>query len=254
MLHVEEWGSGPTVGLIHGFTQSGTSWSPLADRLADRWHLKAVDAPGHGRSAGVAADLWEGAALIGETVGPAAWVGYSMGGRLALHLTLSRPELVTALVLVSATGGIDDPAERAARRAADEVLAERLQVEGVEAFVAWWLSQALFATLPASAAAIDSRLGGTPEGLASSLRLAGTGTQEPLWERLEEIGVPVLIVAGALDPAYVGRAQRLAAGIGPNATLHVLPGAGHACHLERPGRFAGVVRGWLAEVEHGTAP
>ncbi|MCU4183645.1 alpha/beta fold hydrolase [Acidiferrimicrobium sp. IK] len=252
-LHIEEWGAGPTVGLVHGFTQSAASWEPVAGRLADRWRLVAVDAPGHGRSAAVNTDLWEGAELIGATVGPASYVGYSMGGRLALHLALARPDLVDALVLVSATAGIDDPEERAARRAADERLAERVEAEGVEAFVAWWLTRPLFATLPAASAAIESRLGGSAAGLASSLRLAGTGTQQPLWDRLGELAMPVLVIAGSLDGAYTERAQRLAAGIGPGATLEVLAGAGHACHLEQPEAFASTVREWLTGVAHPDA-
>lgn len=253
-LHVEVWGSGPTVGLIHGFTQSAGSWASLAAGLADRWRLVAVDAPGHGRSAEVRADLWEAAAAIGVAVGRGAYIGYSMGGRMALHLSLARPDLVDALVLVSATAGMDSPVERAARRASDEELAFRIEAEGVKAFVTWWLSRPLFATLPAPAAVLESRLGGSAAGLASSLRLAGTGTQESLWDRLGELRIPVLVVAGALDAAYTDRARRLAEGIGPGATLRVLPGAGHACHLERPEMFNATVREWLAGVAHHPAP
>ncbi len=253
-LHLEQRGAGPTVGLIHGFTQSAASWEPFAKRLADLWRLVAVDAPGHGRSADVRADLWESAALVGATVGEATYVGYSMGGRVALHLALARPDLVAGLVLVSATAGIDDPAERAARRASDEQLARRVEAEGVEAFVAWWLTLPLFATLPASASALETRLGGSAAGLASSLRLAGTGEQEALWDRLGELSMPVLVVAGALDLAYAERARRLVDGIGQGATLAVLPGAGHACHLEQLDLFSATVRKWLASASHRNAP
>jgi 2-succinyl-6-hydroxy-2,4-cyclohexadiene-1-carboxylate synthase len=248
-----EWGSGPTVGLIHGFTQSGASWAPVAAHLADRWRLVAVDAPGHGRASEVGADLWDAAALVGATVGRAAYVGYSMGGRVALHLALARPDTVEALVLVSATAGIDDGEERAARRASDEALAARVEAEGLEAFVTWWLDLPLFATLPPAAAALESRLGGSPGGLASSLRRAGTGTQQPLWDRLGELAMPVLVIAGALDEAYRERARRLASGIG-SATLVILPGAGHACHLEAPEAFSEAVGGWLTDVTGRRVP
>jgi len=137
-------------------------------------------------------------------------------------------------VLISATAGIDDPAERAARRRSDETLADRIEDEGLEPFLRWWLTQPLFATLPSEAADLDGRLGGTATGLASSLRLAGTGTQEPLWDRLDRLSMPVLVVAGELDAKYVQLAERLAAGIGSSARLAVIPGAGHACHLEQP--------------------
>lgn len=218
----------------------------MADRLADRFTVTTVDAPGHGGSSEVAADLEEGAALIGAAGGRAAYAGYSMGGRFALHLALARPDLVTALVLVSTTAGIDDEAERAERRRADDALADRVEREGVEAFVRWWLTLPLFATLPADAAATEHRLGNTAAGLASSLRLAGTGTQQPLWRRLPELAMPVLVVAGSLDAAYLARAQRLVAGIGDNASLLAVEGAGHSLPLERPAELADAIASWLA--------
>ncbi len=169
-----------------------------------------------------------------------------MGGRFALHLALARPDLVSRLVLVSTTAGIDDGDERAARRRADDLLAERIEDQGVEAFVAWWLARPLFATLAGDAAAIDSRLGNTAAGLASSLRRAGTGTQEPLWDRLGNLSMPVLVVAGELDGAYLARGQRLVDGIGANATLLPVAGAGHSVHLEAPDVFAAVLEAFLA--------
>jgi len=175
-----------------------------------------------------------------------------MGGRYALHVALRHPHLVHRLVLVSATGGIDHPQDRAARRRADEALAARVEAEGVAAFVTWWLERPLFATLPPEAAALDSRLGGTAAGLAASLRLAGTGTQEPLWPHLSQLTMPVLVVAGSEDDAYLGHGRRLVAGIGRTATLAVVPGAGHACHLERPDAFLGIIRPFLAGPEPGT--
>lgn len=247
MLHAERWGKGAPVVLIHGFTQSSRSWGQVAATLAEDHTVIALDAPGHGQSAGVEADLPTGADLMARAGGEAAWVGYSMGGRYALHVALRHPGLVRRLVLVSATGGMDSPEERGARRQSDEGLATRVEDEGVAAFVAWWLQRPLFATLPPAAAAVETRLGGTAAGLAASLRLAGTGTQEPLWSQLPRLEMPVLVVAGHQDQVYVGHARRLAAGIGTNATLAVVPGAGHACHLERPDAFLEIIQPFLAE-------
>ena len=247
MLHASRWGHGDPLVLIHGFTQSGDAWGPVGDGLAAEHEIVAFDAPGHGRSAAVAADLTAGADLMAEAApARAAWLGYSMGGRFALHVALRHPARVARLVLVSTTAGIDDPSEREARRRDDESLAERAEGEGIEKFVRGWLAQPLFASLPAEAAEIESRLGGTAAGLASSLRLAGTGSQEPLWDRLDRLDMPTLVVAGGLDAKYVGLAHRLVDGIGGNASLHVLPGAGHACHLERPQEFLAVVLPFLS--------
>jgi 2-succinyl-6-hydroxy-2,4-cyclohexadiene-1-carboxylate synthase len=168
-----------------------------------------------------------------------------MGGRFALHVALRHPDQVRRLVLVSTSAGIDDATERAGRRRSDEALAERVEREGLEAFVRWWLTQPLFSTLPPEAAELESRLTGTAAGLASSLRLAGAGTQEPLWDRVSSLSMPVLVIAGELDPKYVALAEKLAAGIGARARLAVVPGAGHACHLERPDLFEGIVAPFL---------
>jgi 2-succinyl-6-hydroxy-2,4-cyclohexadiene-1-carboxylate synthase len=249
MVHVEQTGSGPRLAMIHGFTQSGRAWGPAGAALALDHRLLLVDAPGHGRSAGVAAGLTDGAdlmaAAVGQTGGPASWLGYSMGGRFALHVALRHPEMVDRLVLVSATAGIDDRAERAARRRSDEALAGRLEADGLEPFIRWWLGQPLFATLPADAAQVESRLEGTAAGLASSLRRAGTGTQEPLWDRLNDLAMPVLVIAGQLDPKYAALAERLGQAVGANATVRILDGAGHSCHLEQPERFVATVNDWL---------
>jgi 2-succinyl-6-hydroxy-2,4-cyclohexadiene-1-carboxylate synthase len=187
--------------------------------------------------------LTDGAALLGETGGPATYVGYSMGGRLCLHLAVDRPELVERLVLVSATGGIDDGGERAARRRADDELAARIERDGVDEFLAWWVTQPLFAGL--ADPALDDRRRNTASGLASSLRLAGTGTQEPLWPRLRASTMPVLVVAGADDAKFVAAAERLAALL-PLATTRIVEGAGHTVHLEQPEAFTALLDEWLA--------
>ena len=247
MLAAEQVGKGPPVVLVHGFTQTRQAWLPVANLLSGLNRFTLVDAPGHGGSGGVRADLWEGATFLGVTGGQAAYAGYSMGGRLCLHLALAKAELVERLVLVSASPGIEDPGQRATRRDRDEALAGRIEAEGVAAFVDWWLAQPLFATLPASAAGREERLANTAQGLAGSLRLAGAGSQEPLWDRLSELAMPVLVVAGDRDTTYVEIGRRMAARIGDNAELVLIPGAGHACHLERLDAFCVVLADFLHE-------
>ena len=247
MLGAERQGHGPRLVLVHGFTQTGDCWGPLADDLSADHEVVRVDAPGHGRSAEVAVGLWEGAELLAEAGGPATYVGYSMGGRLALHLAIARPDVVRGLVLLSATAGIDDAAARARRLADDEARARELEQHGVADFLERWVSQPLFAAVPEEHLALAARRSNTVAGLASSLRLAGAGAQEPLWDRLEGLAMPVLVVAGADDARFSASARRLATSIGDNATLVLVPGAGHAVHLEAPAATAALVRDWLAE-------
>jgi 2-succinyl-6-hydroxy-2,4-cyclohexadiene-1-carboxylate synthase len=234
------------VVLVHGFTQTSASWGPVADRLARRFEVVRVDLPGHGRSGPVEVGFAEAAGLVGASGGPAAYVGYSLGGRLCLRLALDRPDLVRALILIGGSPGIADAGGRAERRAADGRLARRIERDGVAAFLDDWLAGPLFATLPAEAAGREQRLANTAEGLASALRRLGTGAQEPLWDRLGELRPPALLVAGERDPKFTGIANQMAAAIGPAAQVALVPGAGHAAHLERPAATAALLEEFLA--------
>jgi 2-succinyl-6-hydroxy-2,4-cyclohexadiene-1-carboxylate synthase len=241
--------SGPRrarVVLVHGFTQTLTSWGPVAERLAGQFEVVRVDLPGHGGSGGVRVGFDEAASLVGEAGGMGVYVGYSLGGRLCLRLALERPDLVRGLVLIGASPGIADPGQREARRDADEALARRIERDGVEVFLDAWLAGPLFSSLPVEAAGREERLANTAEGLASALRRLGTGVQESLWDRLGELRPPALLVAGERDPKFAGIAREMAAAVGPAARVAVVAGAGHAVHLERPAETAALVEGFVA--------
>ncbi len=246
-LHAERLGRGDSrLVLVHGFTQTGRSWSALATELARHREVVVIDAPGHAGSSAARAGLVDGARLLGDAGGPAVYVGYSMGGRFCLHLALARPDLVLGLVLLGATAGIMDDQERAARRATDDVLATELERDGVPSFLDRWLAQPLFLGLPADPADRADRERNDIAGLAASLRLAGTGSQEPLWGRLGELTMPVLVLAGERDDTFAALGRRMAASIGPNATFTTVLGAGHAAHREQPERFLSALEGWLS--------
>lgn len=248
----EVTGSGRRVVFIHGFTQSKGSWRSIAGRLAERAQVVVLDLPDHGGSSAVhARDLSEAARLVGATGGRATYVGYSLGGRVALTLGLEAPELVEALVLIGAHPGIADDAERARRREADDALARRLDPPGeapgleLEAFLSEWLAGPLFAHLSAEQADLGSRLVNSAVGLAASLRSCGTGTQEPSGGRLGELAMPVLVLAGERDERFSALGQEMAAAIGPNASVASVPGAGHAAPFEQPEAFTEILRTFL---------
>ncbi|MGH9081928.1 MAG: alpha/beta fold hydrolase, partial [Acidimicrobiales bacterium] len=239
----------------HGFTQPGRLWGPFAGLVGRRRHLASVDLPGHGASAGVRATLDEGgdllaaaAAAVAAVAGsgePGDLLGYSLGARFALHAALRHPDVVRRLVLIGGTAGIDDPAARAARRARDEATADDLERTGdVGGFLRRWVGGPMWASLPEAAAGLGERRRNTAAGLASSLRLAGTGTQEPLWDALGSLAPPVLVIAGAVDVRFTVAGQRLARAV-PAGVLSLVPGAGHAAHLERPDLAAAVVERFL---------
>jgi 2-succinyl-6-hydroxy-2,4-cyclohexadiene-1-carboxylate synthase len=234
--------------LAHGFTQNARCWGPFGDDLATDHEVVAVDLPGHGLTPSDHdhADLATAGRLLGEAGGAGVYVGYSMGGRVALHTALDAPHAVEGLVLIGATAGLDEPGERLARRQADEAVAERLLAVGLPAFLDAWLANPLFAGLGPEAACLEARLDNRPEGLAASLHWCGTGTQEPLWDRLRAIDVPVLVVAGSHDPKFTALGTRLVSAL-PRADLVIVPGT-HCVHLENPAVTAAAVRRYLARL------
>jgi len=241
----------------HGFTQTARSWDTLLRLL----HLRrsgidaiAVDLPGHGEAAPPAdSDLWSSADRLVETAGAGTYVGYSMGGRVALHAALAHADAVERLVLIGATAGIDDTDERAARRHADRRLADHIEEIGVPTFIDEWLTNPLFAGLTADNALRSDRLRNSAVGLASSLRATGTGMQAPLWDRLGEIACPTLVLVGEHDAKFTELGRRLVDGIA-DAELVVIPGAGHSVHLEQPGATADAIVIWTATITPGVRP
>jgi len=231
---------------VDGFTQTGDGWTAVTKHLAHGAGRTLAGAPLGDDFVAAAAELgWATTMLETEhRFERTDYVGYSQGGRLCLQLALDRPEVVHRLVLVSASPGIADPAERAARREADEVLAQEIERDGVDAFLERWLAQPLFATLGRDQTGIESRRArNTVEYLTYQLRVLGQGAQPSNWERLGELRMPVLLIVGELDAKYVAIAHRMAAAI-PDVRVEVIAGAGHACHLEQPEAVAHLLASW----------
>jgi 2-succinyl-6-hydroxy-2,4-cyclohexadiene-1-carboxylate synthase len=250
-------GTGRPLVLLHGFLGDGAAMDGLATALGSGYEAIAPDLPGHGRAAdrvaavdGFTACLDDLAATLAAAGHASAhWLGYSMGARIALAFALRHPARVRSLVLVAGRAGIADAGDRAARLAADATLAARIEAIGMPAFAAEWLAQPLFATLArlgperlAAEAAARSRQ--DPAGVAAALRALGPAAQPPLQDRLGELQVPVLLIAGALDAPFVAHARALAAAI-PQAQLAIVPDAGHAVHSEQPDACTGLVHDFL---------
>ena len=252
-LAFERRGAGPPLLLVHGFTGSAAAWPPLLrSSLEHSFEVIAVDLPGHG-AAPPRRDpsRWSFETIVGDLcgvldacgTGRALWVGYSMGGRLALGAGLLRPERVAALVLEGASPGLADERERAERLAADGALADVLLRDGLEVFVERWMAQPLFASQRAlGPERLESerrrRLRCDAASLAACLRAMGSGAQPALWDALGKLDVPVLLLAGERDAKFRALAAEMAARIA-GARTAVIHGCGHAAHLEDPD-------GWLA--------
>lgn len=231
----------PALVLLHGFTNTGDSWAPVIRRLGQRYRPLAPDIRGHGAAS--QAEPATLAAVIADiaALAPAEFelCGYSMGGRIALHVALALPDRVKRLTLIGASPGLTDPAERVARLAADAALADRLEAMTIEQFADEWARTPVLAGLPPAVAATarSDRLRNTPEGLARALRGLGTGALPSAWDRLGELDMPVVLVSGERDAKFGAIAVEMAARI-PAASVAVVRAAGHAAHLESPAAVA----------------
>ena len=256
-LHADwSWADRPVssgwITMLHGFAQTNRCWGSLVDELRIDHNVCCIDLPGHGASDLRDADVPATASAMSDllsTLGDQTNVllGYSLGARVALQSAVqeSAGRGPDALVLISGSPGLRSVEERAARRRADEALADRIEAIGAQAFIDEWLAGPLFSHLDATAQHRSERLRNRPEGLASSLRFAGTGTMEPLWEALGSIDVPVLLIAGTDDAKFATIASDMA-GLLPHATLAIIEGAGHTVHLEQPDATISAVRSFLA--------
>jgi 2-succinyl-6-hydroxy-2,4-cyclohexadiene-1-carboxylate synthase len=234
-----------TLVLLHGFSGTRRSWDGVVARLDnERYRPLALDLSGHGEAA--AADepvTFETcvAAVLAAAPERFALCGYSLGGRVALNVALTAPERVSRLVLVSCSPGIEDDAERAARRAADEQLAVELESIPFEQFIEKWRTQPLFADDPPDVgeSAREDQRRNDPLALAKVMRGLGTGEMAPLWGRLGELTMPSTFVAGERDAKFRTIGERVVE-LMSDAEFVVIPG-GHALALESPVELAGVL-------------
>jgi 2-succinyl-6-hydroxy-2,4-cyclohexadiene-1-carboxylate synthase len=261
-LSVIDEGEGPAVVLLHGFTGCAASMAGAAADLCDRHRTLRIDLVGHGASdAPREANAYSMECCVDQVAGavdalaagPAHFIGYSMGGRVALALCARHPGLAASLVAVGARAGIDDPDERAKRIRADCALADRIEREGVPRFIDHWMALPLFASQrrlgeAALRAAREQRLSNRPHALALSLRGMGAGAQPPLGDRLSRVRTPVCLVVGEEDARFRAIAIELARAL-PRARVAIVPEAGHAAHLENPAAFQRIARRFIAEVE-----
>lgn len=249
-MHVRRFGDGPELVTLHGFSLTGEQFSPLASRLNRT--IVAPDLPGHGHSRGIPCDLDDVVAnieaLLNPPGGPRPLLGYSQGARLALVTAVESPDDVSALTLISANAGIEDAAERLARTNRDEELAERIESIGIDAFVDSWTTAGITSLdhLGGDYRAWDRsvRSENSASGLAGALRGYGQGAQPSLWNDLERLPMPVLLVVGEDDDRYRSINERMA-GLIPDAELHVVDGAGHNPLADDPDSTTEVVSEFL---------
>jgi len=266
-LHVAELGSGPPVVLLHGFTGSTRAMAGVAEGLSGTNRTLSVDLVGHGRSAipedaaaySMTTCVAQLAAALDELdLHDAHWIGYSMGGRVALSFGVAHPTRMRSALLIGASAGIRDLQQRADRIRDDEALADRIEREGVESFVAFWTAQTfLFDERRLGARGIAEarrmRLSNSAQGLAASLRGMGAGAQPPIHAALERFSAPTCLAVGEQDAKFRALAAELSQALA-NARVEIVPGAGHAAHTDNPAAFLALARRFLADAEIRNTP
>lgn len=236
--------------MLHGAVGSASDWRGFATRMAER------------KLGTRAVDLWRfldcapmsltgfGTALNAEVQGasgnkPRVLIGYSMGGRLALQALLENKHPWHAAVIISAHPGLESDAERATRRERDAGWASRALMDSWASFLDDWNEQPVLQGSNIRDAQRDSRLAQRRREIARSFMDWSLGAQEPLWDRLPEIKIPVLWIAGENDETYTALAHR-AAGLMPNARVALAPDCGHRVPWQAESWLVDQVTGFLA--------
>jgi len=243
--------------LLHGAVGLASDWRETGKRLAnhgigtravDLWRfLDCCPMPlqdfGTALSAEVAGEVFRGGGRI--------LVGYSMGGRLALHTLLADARPWQAAVIISAHPGLESSTERAGRRASDADWASRALTGDWASFLADWDSQPILTDhVFADDRSRASRLGQRRREIARSFVDWSLGSQDPLWERLGEIRIPVLWITGAADTKFSSLASR-AAKLMPAATHVAIENAGHRVPWQNETGFCDVLASFTRTGTHG---
>jgi 2-succinyl-6-hydroxy-2,4-cyclohexadiene-1-carboxylate synthase len=235
----------PVLVLLHGFTGSTDSWRTQGETFAHRgFHVIALDMLGHGRSSApdepqryaiehCRTDILAALQQSGIHAGEAILLGYSMGGRIALHTALSG--YFRALILESATPGLSTEQEREQRMRSDEALASCIEQYGVESFMDYWERRPLFSTQLAMPLRLrqqlrQQRLQNNVTGLSNSLR----------GDQLSALTIPVLLITGSEDSKFTKIAEEMLPLL-PQAQHTIVPESGHTVHFEQSEAFATIV-------------
>ncbi|SFA91790.1 2-succinyl-6-hydroxy-2,4-cyclohexadiene-1-carboxylate synthase [Lentibacillus halodurans] len=252
-------GDGEPVVFLHGFTGTTGTWANIVNNMMNDCQTLTIDLPGHGKTdinppKTMEAFCWDLARLLDYL----QWenvhlIGYSMGGRTALSFALVYPERVKSLTLESTSPGLADKEERQNRRNNDEKLAQRIEAEGIEAFVKYWENMPLFQSQQQLPEAVretirTERLSHSEEGLAQSLRFMGTGAQPSWWEKLQHLNTPVLLVTGELDRKFMDINKAMVK-LMPSADHVTVKNSGHAIHVEQHATFGKIVNGFLHSIQ-----
>jgi len=237
---------GPVVVLLHGFMGSLHDWSDLRNRLRPRYRTMAIDLPGHGQT-----PLTKDFDFNDTCQGLADWlrsrglqdvhlIGYSMGARIALGMSLRDADCIASLVLESAHPGLEIDADRKARQVQESTWAAAVNDDQAK-FLSEWADGPLFRRQrqrnPEAAEAMMLRRNqGDPQNWADAQNSMGLARQPNFWSDLPSLNLPVLLVTGAEDSKFGQLADRMMNQL-PQASHRSISESAHCVHLEQPAAF-----------------
>ena len=268
--------SNPVILFLHGFMGDRHEFQPAIATLSQQFYCVAIDLPSHGQTdlthQGTDQFTYQDSCYNENScytieftarliikflellrIERCFLVGYSMGGRVALYLTIHFPKYFRKVVLESASAGLRTDVERSDRLARDQQLAdklENLEVGDFRLFLENWYQQKIFGNLrshPNFPKLLEQRLQNSPRELAKSLRYLGTGMQPSLWEKLPENEIPFLLLVGELDSKFVQINQQMAQ-LCKFSQLEIIPNCGHNIHFENPDIFTKKIQTFLETI------
>ncbi|PZV12415.1 MAG: 2-succinyl-6-hydroxy-2,4-cyclohexadiene-1-carboxylate synthase [Pseudanabaena sp.] len=255
----------PAILFLHGFIGDRREFEQAIAYFCEQFYCVAIDLPGHGKTYAIDRSrdrddnytIQSIANLVIKfldllRVDRCFLVGYSMGGRLALYLTIHFPKYFHGVVLESASAGIASADARSDRITKDRQLAAKLEAIDFRAFLEDWYQQPIFANLrshPNFSHLITQRLDNSPANLAKSLRNLSTGMQPSLWGNLSGNQIPLLLIVGALDPKFV-QINRKMQQLTKKSQLEIIPNCSHNIHFENPHLFIEKISFFLLPLVH----
>ena len=253
----------PPILFLHGFMGDRFEFKQAIAILSKQFYCVAIDLLGHGQTEVIdqVADqdhyytIQSTANFVIKfldllCVEGCFLVGYSMGGRLALYLALHFPQYFSRVVLESASAGLKTEVERSNRRSKDRQLATKLEIGNFRLFLENWYQQSIFVNLrshPNFTHMLEQRLNNSPSQLAKSLRNLSVGMQPSLWKKLSENEIPLLLIAGELDPKFVQINLQMAE-IRKFSKLEIITGCSHNIHFENPNLFVEKIKAFFKSV------
>ncbi|MGL5794721.1 MAG: 2-succinyl-6-hydroxy-2,4-cyclohexadiene-1-carboxylate synthase [Waterburya sp.] len=245
----------PVIVFLHGFLGNSQDFLAVIDLISPEFCCLVLDLPGHGQTE-VKQDINYHLPNLAQAlialleqlnIRQCFLVGYSLGGRIALYLTIYFPQYFLGVILESASPGLKTQPERDRRIQQDLQLIKQLESQDFADFLQQWYSQPLFSSFaqhPNFQQALIRRLNNNPVKLSKSLRYLGLGMQPSLWSQLKSLQIPLLLVVGELDSKFVA-INREIANLCPQANLNIVKNSGHNVHFEQLWEFSKLLERFL---------